>query len=78
MKLEALKVSNNQQYLLECSCSIDFDLFDILVSHANKFRLFIKETLLIKLDQPHLNKTIKPFPLESIRTIALWGKLPPG
>ena len=25
---------------------------------------------MIKLDQPHLNKTIKSFPLESIRTIA--------
>ena len=28
---------------------------------------------MIKFDQPHLNKTIKPFPLESIRTIAPLG-----
>ena len=59
--------SNNQcfkqpavsDHLLECNCSIDSDHFDILVSDANKFRLLIKETLLIKRDQPQLNKTIK-------------------
>ena len=41
-----------------------FDHFDILVSDANKFRLVIKESLLMKRDQPQLNKTIKPFPLK--------------
>ena len=44
--------------------SIDFDHFNISVSDTNKFRLFIKESLLIKHDQPHLNKTIKSFPLK--------------
>ena len=50
-------------YLLECNYSIDFDHFDIEASDANKFRLLIKESLLIKRDQPQLNKTIKSFPL---------------
>ena len=48
----------------ECNCSIDFDHFDILASDANKFILLIKESLLIKRDQPQLNKTIKSFPLK--------------
>ena len=46
------------------NCSIDFDHFDILASQANRFRLFIKESLLIKRHQPQLNKTIKSFPLK--------------
>ena len=50
-------------HLLECNCSIDFDHFDFLASDANRFRLLIKESLLIKRDQPQLNKTIKSFPL---------------
>ena len=45
-------------------CSVDFDHFDILASDANKFRLLIKESLLVKRDQPQLNKTIKLFPLK--------------
>ena len=44
--------------------SIDFDHFDILASDANKFRLLIKVSLLIKRDQPQLNKTIKSFSLK--------------
>ena len=51
-------------HLLECNCSIDPDYFDILASDANKFRPLTKESLLIKRDQPQLNKTIKSFPLE--------------
>ena len=33
-------------------------------SDANRFRILIKESLLIKRDQPQLNKTIKLFPLK--------------
>ena len=51
-------------YLLECSCSVDFDHFDILTSVANKIRLLLKESLLIKCDQPQLNKIMKSFPLK--------------
>ena len=61
--LKCVKQSAVSDHLLECNCTIDFDHFDILASDANKFRLLIKESLLIKRDQPQLNKTIKSFPL---------------
>ena len=61
-RLKSVRQSAVSDHLLECNCSIDFDHFDILASDANKFRLLIKETLLIKLDQPQLNKTIRSFP----------------
>ena len=60
--LKSVRQSAVSSHLLECNCSIDFDHFDILASDANKFRLLIKESLLIKSDQPQLNKTIKSFP----------------
>ena len=62
--LKGVKQSAVSDHLLECNCSIDFDHFDILASGANRFRLLIKESLLIKRDQPQLNKTIKSFPLK--------------
>ena len=60
--LKSVKQSAVSDHLIECNCSIDFDHSDILASDANKFRLLIKESLLIKLDQ--LNRTIKSFPLK--------------
>ena len=63
-RLRSVKQSAVSDHLLECNCSIDFDHFDILASDANKFRRLIKESLLIKHDQPQLNKTIKSFPLK--------------
>ena len=51
-------------HLLECNCLIDFDHFDILASDSSKFRLLVKEYLLIKHDQSQLNKTIKSLPLK--------------
>ena len=62
--LKCVKQSGVSDYLLECNCLIDFDHFDLLASDANQFRLLIKERLLIKRDQPQLNKTIKSFPLK--------------
>ena len=62
-RLECVKQSAVSDHLLECNCSIDFDHCDILASDANKFRLLINESLLIKCDQPQLNKIIKLFPL---------------
>ena len=59
-----LKQSAVSDHLLEYNCSIDFDHFDIAASDANIFRLLIKESLLIKHDQPQLNKTIKSFLLK--------------
>ena len=63
-RLKSVKQSAISDHLFECKCSIDFDHFDSLASDANKFRLLIKESLLIKRDQSQLNKTIKSFPLK--------------
>ena len=63
-RLKCVKQSTVSDHLLECNCSIDFDHVDILASDANRFRLLIKESLLIKRDQPQLNKTIMSFPLK--------------
>ena len=63
-RLKCVKQSAVSGQLIECNCLIDFDHFDILASDTNKFRLLIKESLLIKRDQPQLNKTIKSFPLK--------------
>ena len=61
--LKSVKQSEVSEHLLECTCSKDFDHFDILASDTSKFRL-INESLLIKRDQPHLNKTITSFLLK--------------
>ena len=62
--LKSVRQSVASDHLLECNCLTDFDHFDTLASDANKFRLLIKKSLLIKRDQPQLNKTIKSFPLK--------------
>ena len=46
-RLKCVKQSAVSDHLLEYNCSIDFDHFDILFSDANRFRLLIKESLLI-------------------------------
>ena len=51
-RLTCISQSAVSDHLLECNRSIDFDHFDILASDANKFRLLIKESLLVKCDQP--------------------------
>ena len=63
-RLKCVKQSAVSDHLFECNCSIVFDHFDILASDENRFRLLIKESLLIKRDQPRLNKTSKLFPLK--------------
>ena len=62
--LKCVKQSAVSDHLLECNCLIDFDHFHVLASDANRFRILIKESLLIKREQPQLNKTIKSFPLK--------------
>ena len=49
---------------LECNFTIDLDHLDIQASDANKFRLPIKENLLITRYQAQLNKTVKSFLLK--------------
>ena len=63
-RLKCVKQSAVSDHLLECNCSADVDHFDVLASDANKFRLLITESLLIKRDHPQQNKTIKSFPLK--------------
>ena len=41
-----------------------YDHFDILATDVSKFNLLVKETLLIKRNNPVLNRTTKLFPLE--------------
>ena len=55
-RLKSVKQSAVSDHLLECNCSTGFDHFDVLASDENKFRLLIKESLLIKPDQPQLKK----------------------
>ena len=45
-------VSDNQ---LQCDCTTDFDLFDILSSDSNSFGLLVKESVLIKCEKLILN-----------------------
>ena len=63
-RLKNIKDSAVSDHLLQCNCTIDFDHFDILATDVCKFNLLVKESLLIKLDNPVLNRTIKSFPLE--------------
>ena len=63
-RLKIVKQLAVSDHLLEYNCPVDFDHFDILASDANKFRLFIKESLFIKCHRPQLNKTIKSFLLK--------------
>ena len=56
------KESAISDHLLQCDSPITFDDFDNLASDSNKFKLIIKESLLIKRDKPVLNRTTKSFP----------------
>ena len=63
-RLKNAKQSAISNHLLQCNCTINFDYLDILVADSNKFKLLLRENLLIKRDKPILNRTIKSFPLE--------------
>ena len=62
--LKNVKQSAISDHLLQCNCTINFDDFSNLAMDCNKFKLLLKEGLLIKRDKPILNRTIKSFPLE--------------
>ena len=62
--LKHVKQSAISDQLLHCNCTINFDEFIILATDSNKFKLLLRESLLIKREKPILNKTIKSFPLE--------------
>ena len=63
-RLKNVKQSVISDHLLQCNCAINFDDFSILATDCNKFKLLLRESLLIKRDKPILNRTIKSFPLE--------------
>ena len=63
-RLKSIKQSAISDHLLQCNCTINFDNFDILAAESNKFKLLLRESVLITCDKPILNRTIKSFPLE--------------
>ena len=63
-RLKSVMQSAISDHLLQCNCTINFDDFDILATESNKFKLLLRESLLIKRDKPILSRTIKSFPLE--------------
>ena len=62
--LKNVKDSAVSDHLLQCICTIDLDHFDVLATDVNKFNLLVKERVLIKYDNPVLNRTTKSLPLE--------------
>ena len=62
--LKKVKQSAISEPLLQCNCMINFDNFDILAAESNKFKLLLRENILIKRDKLVLNRLIKSFPLE--------------
>ena len=63
-RLKNVKQSAISGHLLYCNCTINFDDFDILVADSNKFKLLLRENLLIKCDKQILKRTINSFPLK--------------
>ena len=64
-RLKHVKQSAISDHLLECSCTINFGHFDILAAESNKFKLLLKEILLIKRDM-----TKNSFPLACLIEMA--------
>ena len=63
-RLKNVMQSAISDHLLTCDCNINFDDFTIFSKDSNTINLFIKESLVISLHKPILNKTVKYFPLE--------------
>ena len=47
-RLKTVMQSAISDHLLQCNCTINFDDFDILATELNKFKLLLRESLLIK------------------------------
>ena len=45
-------------HLLHCNCTTDLDLFYVLATDVSKLNLLLKESLLIKHDNPVLNEQL--------------------
>ena len=46
--LKNIKQSAISDHLIQCNCTINFDDFSILATECNKFKLLLRESLLIK------------------------------
>ena len=58
-----VKQSSIYDRLLQCNWTINFDDVDVTAADSNKFKLFLKESLLMRSDKLILNRTTKSFPL---------------
>ena len=63
-RLENVERSAVSDYLLQRNCAINFNDFGNLPTDCNKFKLLLRESLLIKRDKLILNRVIKSFPSE--------------
>ena len=68
-KTKPSKESSIRDNLLECDNNPSFDEFTILAHGNKKYLLEIKETFLIKRDQPVLNKNISSTTLHLFDTV---------
>ena len=59
-------------HLLQCHSPITFDDFDILASNYSKFKLLIKESLIIKRGKPVLNRTTRSFLLDLFNKLLMF------
>ena len=63
-RFKNMKDSAVSDHLLQCNCTIDFDHLDVLATDVSKFNFLVKESFLIKRDNPVFNRKTKSFPLE--------------
>ena len=66
-RIKNSKESAISDHLLQCDSAITLDDFYVLAFDSKKFKLLIKESLLMEGDKPVLNRTIKSFPLDHFR-----------
>ena len=52
-----------RDHMLICNTKVTYDNFSIIAKSTNDFRLKIQESLLIKRDNPSLNKATESLPL---------------
>ena len=63
--LKNVKQSPISDHLLQCNCAINFDDFSILATDYNKFKLLLRESLLIKWENPISGLSLK-------KTLHVW------
>ena len=68
-KTKPFKESPIRDHLLECDSNPSFDEFTILAHGNEKYLLELKESLLIKRNQPVLNKNISSATLHLFNTV---------